>query len=168
MTPQHSKPILYLAGPCGFSEIGRIGLASIETLLKEKYEVINPFTKSADEGQRIGELEKKLIGKTQEQNDLTTGQIKQELAKISMDIGQKNAEFIKSADRILAILDGSDVDSGTAAEIGYAFALGKHIDGYRSDFRYAGDNFGSEINLQVEYFIRASGGTIFHTIEELK
>jgi nucleoside 2-deoxyribosyltransferase len=61
---------------------------------------------------------------------------------------------------VFAVLDGTDVDSGTAAEIGYAFAKGKPILGYRGDFRLSADNDGSIVNLQVEYFIRASGGTI--------
>ena len=34
---------------------------------------------------------------------------------------------------VVAVLDGADVDSGTAAEIGYAFARGKLIVGYRGD-----------------------------------
>ena len=68
---------------------------------------------------------------------------------------------------MLAILDGTDVDSGTASEIGYAFALGKKILGYRGDFRLTGDNPGSTVNLQVEYFIRKSGGRIVRSVEEL-
>ncbi len=47
-----------------------------------------------------------------------------------------------------------DVDSGMATEIGYAYAKGN---GYRGDFRIAGDNPGAIVNLQVEHFIRNSG-----------
>ena len=61
---------------------------------------------------------------------------------------------------VLANLDGQDVDSGTAAEIGYAFAKGKPIIGYRGDLRLSSDNVGSTVNLQVEFFIRESGGEI--------
>ena len=61
---------------------------------------------------------------------------------------------------VLANLDGQDVDSGTAAEIGYAFAKGKPIIGYRGDVRLSSDNVGSTVNLQVEFFIRESGGEI--------
>jgi len=60
-----------------------------------------------------------------------------------------------------------DVDSGTAAEIGYAYALGKRCYGLRTDFRLAGDNPGSIVNLQVQYFIEASGGSVQTTIEGL-
>jgi nucleoside 2-deoxyribosyltransferase len=61
---------------------------------------------------------------------------------------------------VLANLDGQDVDSGTAAEIGYAFAKGKPIIGYRGDLRLSSDNVGLTVNLQVEFFIRESGGEI--------
>ena len=65
------------------------------------------------------------------------------------------------------MLDGADVDSGTAAEIGYAFARGKLIVGYRGDFRVSADNEGALVNLQVEFFIRESGGTIVSRYEDL-
>ena len=38
-------------------------------------------------------------------------------------------------DAVVAVLDGADVDSGTAWECGYAFAKGKPIYGIRTDFR---------------------------------
>jgi nucleoside 2-deoxyribosyltransferase len=66
-----------------------------------------------------------------------------------------------------AVLDGVDVDSGTAAEIGYAYARGKPILGYRGDFRLSADNEGSTVNLQVEYFIRQSGGDIIAALADL-
>jgi nucleoside 2-deoxyribosyltransferase len=59
------------------------------------------------------------------------------------------------------------VDSGSAAEVGYAFAKGKPILGYRGDFRLSADNEGSVANLQVEYFIRQSGGDIISQIADL-
>lgn len=74
---------------------------------------------------------------------------------------------ITGCDAIIAILDGTDVDSGTAAEIGFAFAKSKVIVGYRGDFRLSADNEGLTVNLQVEYFIRKSGGQIVSTIESL-
>ena len=69
---------------------------------------------------------------------------------------------------VLAVLDGVDVDSGTASEIGYAFGLGdKVINGYRGDFRRSGENDGVCINLQVQYWIEQSGGTIVRSLSEL-
>jgi hypothetical protein len=87
--------------------------------------------------------------------------------KLNMRIGAKNCALIDVCDMVFAVLDGVDVDSGTAAEIGYAFAKNKPILGYRGDFRLSADNEGSIVNLQVEYFIRASGGEIIAAIAEL-
>jgi len=44
-------------------------------------------------------------------------------------------EGIDGADALLAWLDGPDADSGTAFEVGYAFAKGKPVVGVRTDFR---------------------------------
>lgn len=44
---------------------------------------------------------------------------------------------LESADGLLALADGSDVDSGTAWEIGYAFARGLPIILVRTDMRRA-------------------------------
>ena len=38
-------------------------------------------------------------------------------------------EFLESADIVIALLTGRDVDSGTAAEIGYAYKSGKRLIG---------------------------------------
>ena len=87
--------------------------------------------------------------------------------KLNMEIGRKNRVAIDGCNAMFAVLDGTDVDSGTAAEIGYGFARGIPILGYRSDFRLTGDNEGGIINPQVEYFIRASGGDIITSLNEL-
>lgn len=79
--------------------------------------------------------------------------------------GEANLRAIDGADGVVAVLDGVDVDSGTASEIGYAFAKGKRIVGYRNDFRRTGDTMASVVNLQVEFFIRASGGDIVRSID---
>ncbi len=46
-------------------------------------------------------------------------------------IGRRNTRLLHQADGVVAVLDGADVDSGTAAEIGYATALGRWVLGYR-------------------------------------
>jgi nucleoside 2-deoxyribosyltransferase len=146
---------LYVAGPLGFSEAGRhfhYG-ALIPLLGACGCEIVDPW-KLTDEA-RIAAAAR-----------LPHGAERREAWRaLSLEIGRNNAEAIIRSDAVLAVLDGADVDSGTAAEIGFAFALKKKILGYRSDFRLAGDNDGSIVNLQVEYFIRASGGTI---VTELK
>jgi len=42
---------------------------------------------------------------------------------------------VREADVVVAVLDGADADSGTAFEVGYAYALGKTVVGVRTDYR---------------------------------
>ena len=64
-------------------------------------------------------------------------------------IFKQNLEAIDNSNIIVAILDGgSDVDSGTAWELGYAFAKKKTVLALKTDFR----TLGSEgiVNLMIE------------------
>jgi len=63
-------------------------------------------------------------------------------------IFSKNVEAIHKSDIMIAVLDGADVDSGTAWEIGYAHALGKPVYGLRTDFRTLGIE--GVVNLMIE------------------
>ncbi len=63
-------------------------------------------------------------------------------------IFNKNEIAIQKSDIIVAVVDGTDVDSGTAREIGYAYALGKPILGLRTDFRTQGIE--GTVNLMIE------------------
>jgi nucleoside 2-deoxyribosyltransferase len=85
---------------------------------------------------------------------------------INRRLGAANAANIERSDALLAVLDGVDVDSGTAAEVGFAAAIGKPIVGLRLDTRQAGDNEGAVVNMQVEHFIVASGGDLVGSIED--
>ena len=67
---------------------------------------------------------------------------------------------------MLAVLDGTDVDSGTAAEIGFAAALRRPVVGVRLDLRRTGENDATIVNLQVEWFIRATGGDVGRDLGE--
>jgi len=140
---------IYVASPLGFSEASRdFYCERLLPLVRESgFEVLDPWN--------IGfEVPSPEAGK-------------EAWRHFNALLGEENAKAIESSVGVLAVLDGMDVDSGTASEIGYAFALGKKILGYRGDFRLTGDNPGSTVNLQVEYFIRKSGGTIVRSIEEL-
>jgi len=57
---------------------------------------------------------------------------------------------IHAATHIVAILDGPQVDDGTAWEIGYAYARGLPVIGLRTDFRQAGDTAHSVANAMIE------------------
>jgi nucleoside 2-deoxyribosyltransferase len=57
------------------------------------------------------------------------------LPDFSQRIYARLMEAIHNADAVVALLDGSAVDSGTCVEIGYAKALGKKIVGVHTDCR---------------------------------
>ncbi len=89
-------------------------------------------------------------------------------AAIASGIGRVNEEGIRGAQLLLAVLDGAEVDSGTAAELGFAAALGKRCYGLRTDQRDCGDFSGIAVNLQVLHFIAMSGGRLFRSIDAIE
>lgn len=149
---------IYMAGPLGFSEAGRHFHASVLVpfVCGLGYEVVDPWTltdPSMIEAARA----------------MPHGPERREAwERLSRTIAANNCAAIDNAHGVVAVLDGPDVDSGTASEIGYAFARGKLIVGYRGDFRQSADNEASIVNLQVEYFIRQSGGTIVSRYQDLE
>lgn len=69
------------------------------------------------------------------------------------EIFQTCREGLDSADALLAILDGPQVDDGTAWEMGYFYARwqgGKPIVGLRTDLRKAGELDGSVVNAVIQ------------------
>jgi nucleoside 2-deoxyribosyltransferase len=88
------------------------------------------------------------------------------LRELWLEVGRHNAEAIRASDLLVAVLDGQEIDSGTAAELGYATALGKCCFGLRSDLRQSGEE-GMTVNLQVEAFVRDSGGSVVASLSEL-
>ena len=65
-------------------------------------------------------------------------------------IFEANLQALNQCDLMVAILDGPQVDDGTAWEIGYFFSQGKKILGIRTDFRRAGESEKSRVNLMIE------------------
>ena len=66
------------------------------------------------------------------------------------EIFQANLLALSECDQMVAILDGPQVDDGTAWEIGYAHARGLPVYGLRTDFRQAGDTRFSRVNSMIE------------------
>src|SRR5699024_5651146 len=101
-------------------------------LLATHVDVENPWddTRFVEEFAEIGDID-------------SVDEQRRRLGTINRQLGQANVESIDRVDAVFAILDGVDVDSGTAAEVGYGFAKGKLVCGLRTDFRLAGDNVGS-------------------------
>ncbi|MBZ0258453.1 nucleoside 2-deoxyribosyltransferase [bacterium] len=149
---------IFISSPLGFAESTTPFRQTIQTCLQaKKLDVIDPWSTASD-------LETELTKAEQIENkELRINA----LHSISIKIAERNAVYIRNCDLMLAVLDGVDVDSGTASEIGYAFALGKRIYGLRTDFRRSGENDGVCVNLQVQYWIEASGGCIVRSIKGL-
>ena len=148
---------IYMASPLGFSEAGRsfYNGTLIPEVIRLGFEVVDPWTLTDQ-------------AKIDAVQNMPHGQARRDTwRRLNVEIGGNNRAGIDRSDAVLAVLDGTDVDSGTAAEIGYAFAKGTPILGYRGDFRLSADNQGSTVNLQVEYFIRQSGGDIVTKLADL-
>lgn len=61
----------------------------------------------------------------------------------------KDLEGLDRADTVVAIMDGADPDSGTCWECGYAYAKGKTVVLFRSDFRGSGDEHDIPYNAML-------------------
>jgi nucleoside 2-deoxyribosyltransferase len=152
-----AKARIYLASPLGFSEAGHHFYTSVLVPFVRRlgFQVLDPWTLT--DARRLRAVARRRYGRRRREG----------WRRLNRRIGATNRAAIDAANGVVAVLDGVDVDSGTAAEIGYAFARGKLIVGYRGDFRRSADNEGSTVNLQVEYFIRQSGGTIVGRYRDL-
>lgn len=150
---------IYLASPYGFTDAGRefMNNKMIPNIQNDKFEILNPWNVLDSISQRVKKIN--LLCDIEEQ--------KQSFKILNQEVALANEKMLKRAEVVVAILDGSDVDSGVASEIGYAYALGKKIIGYRSDFRLSGDDLGAIVNIQVEYFINESGGSIVTNLSQL-
>jgi len=151
-----TMPKVYLASPLGFSHEYNPYLARIKARLHRLgYEVFDPweqpFSKEIREASRIEAHDERLAAFT----------------RLAEEIGATNENGIRGCDILLAVLDGAEVDSGCAAEIGFAVGIAKPVFGLRTDWRDTGE-FGLPINLQLLHFIEKSGGRLFRKIEEIE
>ncbi len=75
-------------------------------------------------------------------------------------IFSENLRALQNADIIVAIIDGADADSGTAWEMGYAYANRKKVIALRTDFRRSGRY--EKVNLMLE-----ESSTVVTSLENL-
>jgi nucleoside 2-deoxyribosyltransferase len=110
---------IYLAGPSGFTEPGRRYHDEhvIPAVRDAGFECLDPWAGVAP--------------RTRAENRRA---------------GRANQRMIDACAAVMAILDGPDVDSGTAAEIGYAAAIGRPVVGLRTDIRMSGENRAAPVN----------------------
>ncbi|MEN6437572.1 MAG: nucleoside 2-deoxyribosyltransferase [Syntrophobacter sp.] len=69
------------------------------------------------------------------------------------EIHSRCRSHLENADLLIAVLDGTQVDDGTAWEIGYYYGLRRdhsRIIGVRTDFRNAGEAKNSIVNAMIE------------------
>lgn len=143
-----ARPRCYLASPLGFSEPGRAYYAErYLPALAEHVEPVDPWALSLPE-------------------EFAAARDAGREHAFGIDVGARNAEAIRGAELLIAQLDGQEVDAGTAAEVGYAAALGLPCLGVRSDLRATGEP-GMRVNLQLEAFILLSGGFVAASLDEL-
>jgi nucleoside 2-deoxyribosyltransferase len=81
-------------------------------------------------------------------------------------IFEMDVAAIDWADMVVACMDGPDPDSGTAWECGYAYAKGKPVVCYRTDFRLTGDTEGAPYNLMLSESAAARFEAPFRTKPE--
>jgi nucleoside 2-deoxyribosyltransferase len=79
------------------------------------------------------------------------------------EIFKTNLSALQECPLMLAILEGSHVDDGTAWEMGYHYAREGLTIAIRTDFRKAGETDSSKVNLMVEN----SCHVIVHSLDEL-
>lgn len=111
---ENPMPTVYLASPLGFSPEYRAYRERIKARLAQLgYQVFDPweqpFSKAIREASGIEDYHERIAAFT----------------RLAKDIGAVNEEAIRECDILLGVLDGADVDSGTASEIGFAMATGK-------------------------------------------
>jgi nucleoside 2-deoxyribosyltransferase len=143
-----ARPRCYVASPLGFSEAGRAYYAErYVPALAAHVEPVDPWALS---------LSAEFAAARRDGREHAFG----------LEVGERNAAAIRGAQLLIAQLDGQEVDAGTAAEVGYAAALGLPCLGVRSDLRATGEP-GMRVNLQLEAFIVLSGGFIAGSLDEL-
>lgn len=86
----------------------------------------------------------------EDNNDNANGRKTETTQAKLKNIFRNDYKAIDRADAVIALLDGVPIDCGTAWEIGYAFAKGKPILGYRTDFRVLGNFDNQRIDLMSE------------------
>ena len=81
-------------------------------------------------------------------------------------IYETDLKGLERADVVIAVLDGPDVDSGTAFEVGYACARGKPVIGIKTDARIFTRN--EVVNNMLAQGVRALVKDLAGILDELK
>jgi nucleoside 2-deoxyribosyltransferase len=126
---------IYLAGPL-FSESERDWLRNLKKEIEE-----------------LAESQGKQVNVIWPYDLLTQSEIDHLGPKAKFEIFSRCKSHLDEADIVVALLDGPQVDDGTAWEIGYFYARKspeQKIIGIRTDFRRAGESEGAVVNAMIE------------------
>lgn len=143
-----ARPRCYVASPLGFNEAGAVYYREhYLPALARVVEPVDPWAQVAPAA-------------------IATARAGGRLRALWLATGRANLELIRSAPLLAAWLDGQEVDSGTATEVGFAAGIGVRCFGLRSDLRRAGEEE-MAVNLQVEATIESSGGRVVGSLDAL-
>jgi len=138
----------YIASPLGFSDAGRHYYEQVYLpALRRVVDAVDPWALTHPD-------------------EIAAAQDAGRQAELWAEVGRRNIEAIRSCELLAAHLDGQEVDSGTASEVGFAAGIGVRCFGLRTDLRQSGEP-GIPVNLQVQAFIEASGGRVVSSLEAL-
>lgn len=149
---------VYLASPLGFSPENNHYRERIKERLRELHCTVFDPWEQEEVARRIQEA----------MSMADSAERAKTIKEAAWFTGAVNAEGLRASDLVLAVLDGTEPDSGTVSEVGFGAGIGKKCFGLRTDFRDSGDLPGLALNLQVLYFIEYSGGQLFRRIEEIE
>jgi nucleoside 2-deoxyribosyltransferase/predicted secreted protein len=113
---------VYLAAPLFSAAEKEYNMRLSEFLSSNFFEVYLPQEVGDDTGQRDGEAHSEIF--------------------------RRHCMALDTTDMVVAVIDGADADSGTAWEMGYAYARGIPVFAIRTDFRMAGHH--EHVNLMLE------------------
>ena len=143
-----ARPRCYIASPLGFSETTRRYYTDVYLpALAKHVQPVDPWSLTTEA-------------------EIAAARDAGVLREFFLEVAARNAKAIVGCDLLVAQLDGKEVDSGTAVEVGYAVGLGKPALGVRNDLRRAGEAE-MAVNLQVEGLIVQSGGFVATSLDEL-
>ncbi|HUR85904.1 MAG TPA: nucleoside 2-deoxyribosyltransferase [Solirubrobacteraceae bacterium] len=143
-----ARPRAYVASPLGFTEPGREYYSQrYLPALAEHVEPVDPWALTLPE-------------------EFAAAREQGREHELGIEVGERNAAAIRGAQLVIAQLDGQEVDSGTAAEVGFAAGLGLPCIAVRTDLRASGEP-GMSVNLQLEAFVVLSGGFMVASLDEL-
>jgi nucleoside 2-deoxyribosyltransferase len=154
------KILIYTSSQLGFAEAGRF-------YMRQKYlpdiQKIDPAIFILNPWDLTSDSEVEAIKKIPD-HELAL----QEWKKFNRRVYLRNVRAIELCDIFVCDLDGVDVDPGVSWEVGYRMGLDRAngentpILAYRSDFRSAGENPGTKINLQVGEAIEINSPIVKH------